>query len=352
MIGVALSACGARSDLERERRGDEPLAPNPPACLEDGEWTQVGDLAVPRVGPVLAAIEGGDAIIAGGFDLEPMDSVERYYAASGSFSIIGNLIAPRSLFAAVTLEDGRVLLTGGYTGAPDGSGAGVKFSEIFDPITNELTVTSDMPIGRYFHSMATLPTGLVLVVGGFQLDVGVQKAAIYDPNVITWEEIDAPASVAGGYTQAIANEHGAWILASDGVYDFDGVSFTKMDFEDGDPTFDVPIATRWRDGFASIQNDGNIWAFADREVYWTRLWLPSPDVPSPTPSEVLPLCDAFLVFADREDRLQFKPSPLEVTSQERQITETRGVRLDNGQLLIVGGRDEFGAASSRAELFR
>ena len=74
-------------------------------------------------------------------------------------------VAPQHVNYVVTLQDGRVLLTGGYTGALDGSGAGVKFSEIVDPATNQLAVTSDMPMGRYYHSMVTLPNGHVLVVG-------------------------------------------------------------------------------------------------------------------------------------------------------------------------------------------
>lgn len=349
-FAVMLGACGARTDLQRER--DSSDAEQLPACVEDGEWTQVGDLAAARIGPAVAALEGGDAIVAGGTDVDVLDSVERYDGASGSFSLIGKLIAPRTLFAAVTLQDGRVLLTGGFTGGADGSGAGVKFSELVDPATNEVAVTSDMPIGRYFHSMATLPNGHVLVVGGFQLDVEVDKAAVYDPTVAAWEEIDAKPSVAGGYTQAVANAHGAYVLARDGVYDFDGDTFTKMDFGDYEPAFDVPIATRWRDGFASVQNNGNIWAFADGELHWTRLWIPNPDVAPPFPTEVLPLCDAFFVFADKEYRLRFEPPPLEATWAHREIREQRGVRLENGQLLLVGGRDSFGEASRRAELFR
>lgn len=82
---VVLAACGARTDLQSERDADEPREPTrPPACLEDGRWTQVGDLAVARAGPALAAVEGGQAIIAGGFGDDPLDTVERYDARRGA----------------------------------------------------------------------------------------------------------------------------------------------------------------------------------------------------------------------------------------------------------------------------
>lgn len=49
------------------------------------------------------------------------------------------------------------------------------------------TPTGSMAIDRYFHTATLLPSGKVLVAGGFSLHVGTLRSAeLYDPATGTW----------------------------------------------------------------------------------------------------------------------------------------------------------------------
>lgn len=105
------------------------------------------------------------------------------------------MVSPRGGFAHATLNDGRVLFTGGV----DGTGAVVATCEIYNPTTNTFTLVAPMPGPRAGHAAATLPDGRVLVVGGTTVinDLllaatnSLNTAALYNPATNTWSA--APA---------------------------------------------------------------------------------------------------------------------------------------------------------------
>jgi len=70
------------------------------------------------------------------------------------------------------LQDGRVLITGGFDGPPS---TRVKSAEIYDPATGSFATTGSMNLARWLHTTTLLPNGTVLVVGG-----GSLFAEIYD----------------------------------------------------------------------------------------------------------------------------------------------------------------------------
>lgn len=79
--------------------------------------------------------------------------------------------------------DGRVLFTGGYTRpgtAPYAS------AEIYDPASGTFTAVAPMQHARVQHAAVTLNDGRVLVMGGsIQVSpglVGTNTAEIYDPS--------------------------------------------------------------------------------------------------------------------------------------------------------------------------
>ena len=63
---------------------------------------------------------------------------------------------------ATLLPSGKVLVAGGYSlnvGA-------LRSAELYDPATGTWTATGDMTIERWYHTSTLLPSGKVLVVGG------------------------------------------------------------------------------------------------------------------------------------------------------------------------------------------
>lgn len=105
---------------------------------------------------------------------------------------------PRALHAAATLNDGRVLFTGGV----DGTAVVTTACEIYDPVANTFTAVASLLGPRAGHSAATLPDGRVMVVGGTTNFTDITTAAtgslntveLYNPATNTW----AAGPVIGG----------------------------------------------------------------------------------------------------------------------------------------------------------
>jgi hypothetical protein len=96
---------------------------------------------------------------------------------------VGDMVRPRSGHTATLLNDGRVLITGGYVDIPGATGqGGATFgsttAELYDPATRTFTSTGSMLEPRAAHQAVLLPNGEVLIVGGNQYQ---ERAELYDP---------------------------------------------------------------------------------------------------------------------------------------------------------------------------
>lgn len=106
------------------------------------------------------------------------------------------LAFPIHLHSAVPLNDGRVLVTGGFTGVANNNVIvpfPLGFTQIYDPETETWTFLEPLQGRSVLNSAALLGDGQVLIVGlGFD-EEGV--ASIFDPADDSWEPLpDPPAS--------------------------------------------------------------------------------------------------------------------------------------------------------------
>ena len=90
----------------------------------------------------------------------------------------------RSYHSATLLQDGRVLVAGGYSG-PLGS-VGLNTSEIYDPVTNSWTDAASMLIAHASQAAARLADGRVLIAAGRSSAGDTTEAELYSPATNSW----------------------------------------------------------------------------------------------------------------------------------------------------------------------
>jgi hypothetical protein len=104
----------------------------------------------------------------------------------GSFAAAGSMTETVDRASAVALDDGRVLLAGGY--GPDGRTTAA--TDIWDPATNIVIPAAPMTTPRAQADATLLDDGRVLVVGGWDVEVhpdgsgsgsGISSLEVFDP---------------------------------------------------------------------------------------------------------------------------------------------------------------------------
>ena len=94
-------------------------------------------------------------------DSEYLTSTELYDSANGRWSRTGDMGAARSEHTATLLPSGLVLVAGGF----DGNGV-LTSAELYDPSSGIWSATGSLTTGRNRHTATLLPNGMVLVAGG------------------------------------------------------------------------------------------------------------------------------------------------------------------------------------------
>jgi hypothetical protein len=151
-----------------------------------GAWTAVSPLNAGRWSLDAITLNNGKALFPGGSSGfvggVTLATAEVFDPATNTFSFTANnLSVARHASGITTLNDGRILITGGSTIANSLGGSGVTAVDIYDPATNSFTAVASMNAGRSLHAQVTLADGRVVVVGGAQ-----NNAEVYDPATNTW----------------------------------------------------------------------------------------------------------------------------------------------------------------------
>jgi hypothetical protein len=150
------------------------------------KFQPTGEMNERRVGHAAVLLRSGKVLIVGGWvGFEGTDSAELYDPATGKFTTIGKMTTRRRRPSATLLANGDVLLAGGED--HDGRGAQLASAEIFRAATQRFEPTGSMHHARISHTATLLNDGRVLVVGGFVNDV-IASAELYDPKNGTFSE--------------------------------------------------------------------------------------------------------------------------------------------------------------------
>jgi hypothetical protein len=87
------------------------------------------------------------------------------------------MLEPRSDQSATLLPDGMVLIAGGMRRNQDF----YRSAEIFDPVANQFHRVGDMSVARVGHAAVLMPSGRVLILGGWIGHAVTDSVEQYDP---------------------------------------------------------------------------------------------------------------------------------------------------------------------------
>jgi N-acetylneuraminic acid mutarotase len=194
-------------------------------------WFATGSLTRGRFEHTATLLPSGQVLVVAGNAY----SAEIYDPATGTWSA-GGPFATQAGQTATLLASGKVLVAGGYVGDDScGCTIGVKSADLYDPDTGTWTATGLLNTPRSSHTATLLPSGQVLVAGGYN-PLSLESAELYDPQANTWT-----ATVAMYEPRAL---HTATLLPSGKVLVAGGLDAYSGQFLAGAELYD-PQARTW-----------------------------------------------------------------------------------------------------------
>jgi N-acetylneuraminic acid mutarotase len=190
---------------------DNFCAPGPP--FEDTEvteiwnatnstWAKTGSLNAPRSFFAAESLDNGKGLVIGGVNDEWLSysSTKLYDPATGTWSSTGLMATARTDLASARLDDGvRVMAIGGeYDGG--GSPAYLKTVEIYDQSTGKWSATGSLLKARTQAKAVTLSGGRVLIVGGTDGTNPLASAELWDPATGKWSAAGSLAKYREGFS--------------------------------------------------------------------------------------------------------------------------------------------------------
>jgi hypothetical protein len=145
----------------------------------------VSGASVARLGHQTSLLADGRVMISGGRagGAGPiLSSTEIFDPATGTFTMGPSMLTARLNFTATTMQNGTVLIAGGQTNTLSTIPATLE-AEIYDPATDSFSAAGTMMTNQFNHAAVLLQNGTVLFSGGSSgtPSMYVNRAQIYDP---------------------------------------------------------------------------------------------------------------------------------------------------------------------------
>ena len=200
-----------------------------------GTWSNGPNLGGRRLAPALTLLSNNQVMVSGGVEVGLLfgipvsavstTNVQRWNPASNTWTNGPNMSQGRAghHYNQVTLDDGRVLMTGG-TNVPNLLGAAnaapISGAELYNPATNSWAAYN-MSTARALHSATKLADGRVVVCGGAQgtltTPTSIDGVELFTPSTNTWSVLPNLGSPRSGHNSALLPDGTVLLLGGQGA---------------------------------------------------------------------------------------------------------------------------------------
>jgi N-acetylneuraminic acid mutarotase len=191
------------------------------------QWTAAGNLVVARWEHTASVLPNGQVLVAGGNVSGGTDNpnistnaAELFNPTTVTWTATASMASSRLGHTATVLANGTVLAAGGATETALTGGGLLASTEIYDPTAGTWTPAGTMNDARENHTATLLPSGMVLVAGGYDANGPTATAELYDPSSSTWSYV-TPMSTARAFAESILLPNGN-VLVVGGYIDESG----------------------------------------------------------------------------------------------------------------------------------
>jgi hypothetical protein len=294
-----------------------------------------------KLSPALLA--GDEVLVSGGYnELSQVNETAEAFNPSDGSSYALPMVAGRAEHTTTVLNDGKVLITGGI----GINGEVLASAELYDPRTGSFSAVGAMHTPRFRHTATLLADGSVLIAGGYN-SAAMDRAEIFFPAGSTFPvsnafvEVPARMSAARAYHSATALQDGSVLLCG-------GASNGQV-LDTAEVFVPTPFASQLGQ-FVSGGSTGVLWRMSTPRFRHTATLLPNGQV---------------LIIGGKDNALRtlntaevFKPAQvltLSTFAAAGQLSQPRAdhsaTLLADGAVLVAGG-SASNQASASAEIYR
>lgn len=149
-------------------------------CADEPQWERLADMPIAVAAPAVS-VQGRRAVVTGGVMLGGATSgaVQVLDLDGRTWALPLALNTPRYQHAQITLDDGRILVTGGRTRQPAAVPVATASCELISADLLTCQPTADLPLPIRSPTLHKLADGRVVAVG-------MRMATVFDPQQAVW----------------------------------------------------------------------------------------------------------------------------------------------------------------------